>query len=1560
MKPQYSVLCRFLLLIYLLFLPLGLSGEIVCAFEYDKNNQLIKEQKANGCTITYEYDCCGRIVKEIASDGSSVEFAYDKNGNCIKMVDRHGTSLYVYDPLNRLQAVHFPDLHSILYGYDTRGRLTDIVYPNGSRIAYRYDSSSRLVSVTDQTGTTKYDYNDVTNTLTKITLPNGVFTEYQYDRVKRITDVAHRCVDGEIIASYHYSFDSSGNRTEIKSTGCSGTRKTICTYDKLNRLTSVEYPDGYEKYTYDGLGNRLSLETQDGMIQYEYDKSNRLIRAGDISFFYDLCGNLIKRVAPNETTEFSYDTHDNLVQVRNGVHSVKYGYDGARRRIFKDVDGIVTKYINDIRLSATQVILKMTAADQVSALYTYGLSRIAEVISAGVGFYLYDYPDRNVVALVDGDQQVRNQYEYDSFGARQKVLIGLTNDFSYAGEAYDEETKLIYLRNRYYDPKLGRFITPDPEFGSKTDPQSLNPYTYVSNNPLNYIDPMGLRSAKACAYPAGTKTKSGTSAVGHGFWELTYDNGEVKRIGRYPNPQNMYSDNIYPGTVSHEWPATDAQIDQIITSVKKGPYLGVSGNCIDGLERGLKILGVDHPSFSFCGVSVPTKAVMWLESLNGRSDFADKLERDMQFAADPDLYMAMMARKPQIPAVAQSTGDVGGVSLNKTAKLLGYIPSVQGATYDPATGQLIMIGKKKSISLPEMNFDDLAVAVRSIYGLGGKNRQDPGISLDFDPKHPIDFQKIIRDGKKPPPMLTRYEGQTKDTRFGQIMFEADRLLKNLSLGKDNKSGKSMKCDVSGYKTLPERYQKNKLFQKQDHMETRLWFVPKEMTLHKNHKGTAIAFKKAHMGVLTESTHKYKKKKNGEAEKFAEHFTENYSKFSKEYPILKELKRLGKITAVVKWMRENKIPLDLSLFEKYKPTYHHTPNTTPAIYISLKDEKENMVHSIVGGVIYHLDESNFHEIVNDDVNPLTMAALNSRPSENVFTWTFKSPQDSVEYQAVAQTVERTAKVGNVRRACVDMRFTVTGEYPLELVRYYNSFNDNDIGFGRGWDIVDTKLTFPRPRVQVQWKHDAAPVAVYSEIFAELDGRQSRLGLIGLGEDKNPLYRTDDGQAILAEKNYGFILYKGSGEKFVYSHDGKILSKGRNNHTYISYCYNGENCLSEVVHVKGKKIQLHYDNGHVVCLTGPGDKVVQYRYNMYGELDHVADSIGVIERYGYDSDKNMASIRNGHGDLIFEAAYDDYHRAVTQTVRGKRETKNFDLKARTLQVDTAQKNGYFSKYDASYRLLETIDFEDRHVQLTYEKDQARPTAISDCLGNEKKYSYDPRGNITRIVDSQGVEERFWYNEDNLLFAAVDGMGKAELYFYNEQGQLVRCHHLAQLVSENSDTSSANFSYSNKYVTEYEYDPETHLLLRIKQDGEPVQQFSYDCDGMIDTVRGSEGYALHRRYDARGRLVMLSDPQGEGFEYSYDDRDRLIMVSSSEGKITYSYDENDNLRSIQNASGDSTYYIYDRFGNVVEIQDPLGAKTSYEYDEGFRLKRIILPNGSVRELHYDAVGRPKENVW
>ncbi|MEK4186739.1 RHS repeat-associated core domain-containing protein [Paenibacillus sp. FSL L8-0494] len=105
-------------------------------------------------------------------------------------------------------------------------------------------------------------------------------------------------------------------------------------------------------------------------------------------------------------------------------------------------------------------------------------------------YYLYN-GHGDVVQMVDTSGAVVNSYAYDVWGNITSQKEEIPNPFKYTGEVYDEETGLYYLRARYYDPSMGRFLNEDTYEGQIDNPLSQNLYTYVENNPLIYSDPSG-------------------------------------------------------------------------------------------------------------------------------------------------------------------------------------------------------------------------------------------------------------------------------------------------------------------------------------------------------------------------------------------------------------------------------------------------------------------------------------------------------------------------------------------------------------------------------------------------------------------------------------------------------------------------------------------------------------------------------------------------------------------------------------------------------------------------------------------------------------------------------------------------------------------------------------------------------------------------------------------------------------------------------------------------------------------------------------------------------------
>lgn len=97
----------------------------------------------------------------------------------------------------------------------------------------------------------------------------------------------------------------------------------------------------------------------------------------------------------------------------------------------------------------------------------------------------------SVRGVVDNAPAVQQSILYDPIGNPIDVIGADQTMYGYAGEPIDE-TQLVYLRNRYYNPTIGTFISQDPVEGSMNNPMSLNRYAYAQGNPVNMTDPSGL------------------------------------------------------------------------------------------------------------------------------------------------------------------------------------------------------------------------------------------------------------------------------------------------------------------------------------------------------------------------------------------------------------------------------------------------------------------------------------------------------------------------------------------------------------------------------------------------------------------------------------------------------------------------------------------------------------------------------------------------------------------------------------------------------------------------------------------------------------------------------------------------------------------------------------------------------------------------------------------------------------------------------------------------------------------------------------------------------------
>ena len=459
------------------------------AYVYDGNGNVVSRTDANGLATTYLYDKLNRLLSK-SYDGNTDNFEYDANGNLIQCSNNHISMSFTYDQLNRMVSKTINNWNlTISYEYDAAGNRTKMTDPTGETI-YGYDDNNRLTSITNPLGeTTSFEY-DNGGRMTRKDFANGTYTEYSYDNANRLLEVTHRKASGNLLTQYAYTYDKNGNRLSM--TTIDGTASY--TYDGADRLLNASY-DGInapnENYSYDPVGNRQNLNG----TTYSYDAADRLQSAGATSYEFDANGNLLLKLEDDQETRYFYDGENRLIQVEMpDGSSVDFQYDPFGNRISQIQQGETIRYF----LDGENVLLELDENNNTLARYTSAIvldSWISMERSNESYFYHQDGLG-STGALTQDNQNLAALYTYDAFGNITEAQGSVENPYTYTGRELDANTGLYYYRSRFYDAKVGRFLTRDYFSGSLIVPLSQHRYSYVENNPILYYDPIGFKKQK--------------------------------------------------------------------------------------------------------------------------------------------------------------------------------------------------------------------------------------------------------------------------------------------------------------------------------------------------------------------------------------------------------------------------------------------------------------------------------------------------------------------------------------------------------------------------------------------------------------------------------------------------------------------------------------------------------------------------------------------------------------------------------------------------------------------------------------------------------------------------------------------------------------------------------------------------------------------------------------------------------------------------------------------------------------------------------------------------------
>ena len=502
---------------------------------YDLNGNVLTNTDANDNITTNTYDALNHVLTSKTVNSKdykknvSKSYEYDNMGRILRAVTNDLTTYYAYDDLGRkTEEVEGKDGYSTFKGFFYEGvsqyTRQQIVGINNllmySYTSYEYDGEMRLIKV-KETGeeTVSYTYDRNGNKKSE-TLANGVVSTYDYNNANRIVKLVNK-KGNSTISSYEYSYYLDGSDACKKTTENGIIETTEYEYDGLKRLTNEEVKKGNTtdtySYEYDDYGNRSKM-TATGTEIYEtvYDyslngkytallqkevksvekESNPLDLNSNVKqtvYTYDANGNQITKTAEGKTETNTYNGLNQLIGFTDGETTASYKYNASGLRYEKTVNGETINHVWDgnQQIVADVIDNQFYEAD----CYIRGTNLVAKYNYWNGDKSEYTYYTQNahgdVVNLTDKDGKVTKSYRYDAFGIEKNIDENDTNAFRYCGEYFDKETATVYLRARYYNPSTGRFINRDSYLGKRSDPLSLNLYTYCRNNPIRYIDPSG-------------------------------------------------------------------------------------------------------------------------------------------------------------------------------------------------------------------------------------------------------------------------------------------------------------------------------------------------------------------------------------------------------------------------------------------------------------------------------------------------------------------------------------------------------------------------------------------------------------------------------------------------------------------------------------------------------------------------------------------------------------------------------------------------------------------------------------------------------------------------------------------------------------------------------------------------------------------------------------------------------------------------------------------------------------------------------------------------------------
>lgn len=527
--------------------------------------------------------------------------------------------------------------------------------------------------------------------------------------------------------------------------------------------------------------------------------------------------------------------------------------------------------------------------------------------------------------------------------------------------------------------------------------------------------------------------------------------------------------------------------------------------------------------------------------------------------------------------------------------------------------------------------------------------------------------------------------------------------------------------------------------------------------------------------------------------------------------------------------------------------------------------------------------------------------------------------------------------------------IDGLLPLSFKRFYNALNDREGSLGNGWiHNYEVHLKKSEEESCILVKEDGAEDTFIRESETVYRNLENGLDVIRVMETREYV---NDG-----EDSTGRYLYiNQEGRQYIFHENGQMECQKDANGNSIRFYYDENNRLVKAETSCDAALFYQYqENGKLVCVKDHTDRMVSLEY-LKGKLRRVTNPMGARLKYAYSAEGKISSVTDERGTVSLLNSYDKNHRVIKQKFPDGSEMR-YEYLDDKKQVVLTERNGSRITYihDEKHRSIRNI-YENGEERFEYNEINQKTLEI-DRLGNETRYSYDNKGNISGIINAAGIKTDIRYEEHNQpVYIAVDGKVKVQNH-YDQNGNLTE--------TKNALGNSYRISYNKQGQPEALFQPDGSKceffcdqrgnITQLKDAAGSTHCFVYDAlNRIVETVDGNRNITKFG-YDHEGNIIRVINANGDVREYRYNHSNKVTEIKDFDGSIVKREYNNLNLVSkVIDPLGRETHLRYDKMWNLSEVEQPNGAKTLFFYNSQNVLESIKNANGHIISYAYDANG-------